>query len=76
MTETSTSMSLLPTPGDQYLDAHIGGSGLSIRVLRRLRGIAKGQSRTVIEDTIAVVHNGQSMDRKARSQSDGPANGT
>ena len=76
MTETTTGMSLLPIPGDHYLDAHISGSGLSIRVLCRFHGIAEGQTRAVIEDTMAVVHNGQSTDRKARSQSDGPAEGT
>jgi len=69
-TLTTTKLtSLLPKPRDHYLDVVTSGSSLSIRVLCRFSGIRKGQARTVIEDDVVVVRDGQRTDRKERSES-------
>src|SRR5205085_2520738 len=60
--KTTTFVSLLPKPGDHYLDAELRGSALSIRLLCRFRGIPKGQQREETEDAIAIVRDGQRTD--------------
>jgi hypothetical protein len=72
---TLTVLSLMPKPADHYIDANVSGSSLTIHVFSRFEGLLKGHSRTVNEDAIWVIRDGQRTDRKERSQSDASVTG-
>ncbi len=73
ITETTTVTSMLPRPADHYLEARITGSELTIGLSCRWLGVASGKVRTVVEDQVVVIRDGQRTDRKERSQTDVPA---
>jgi peptidoglycan hydrolase-like protein with peptidoglycan-binding domain len=73
ITETTTVMSMLPRPADHYLEAKITADELTIGVFCRWLGVAAGKVRTVIEDQVVVIRDGQRADRKERTQTDEPA---
>ncbi len=76
ITETTTVLSMLPRPQDHFLEARIKGSELTIGVFCRWLGVASGKVRTVVEDQVSVIRDGQRADRKERSQTDVPATRT
>jgi hypothetical protein len=66
----TTILSLLPRPADHYLDLRFTGSGLTIRVFCRFKGIPTGTKRVIYEDRITIVRDGTRTDRKEKSQED------
>ena len=67
---STTIHSFLPRPADHYLDLRFTGSGLTIRVFRRFKGLTKKTRREFIEDYITVVVDGKRSDRHEKSQED------